>query len=325
MAERSTVKAAAPERVRAPLSTGMATLMVAVSACCFGAIAIFTLFATRAGANLPTILVTRYALAAPVLLWLAGGPRRIRLPRHRLLPLLLVGGIGQSAVTWTGLSALLFIPAGAASFLFYTYPAWIMLGSIARGVERLRWNRLVALALALAGVAFVVGSPSATDLNPIGIAYALGAAIIYSIYVPLIDRVQSGMPPAVAATWVVISAGSIYLVAGAATGAITAPARPMQFALAVSGMALVSTVLGFMLFLRGLAAIGPVRTSIISTIEPFFTAILAAWLLDQRLAALTFVGGGLVAAAVVLLQLGGGGGEGRQQPVRGRTQEIASS
>ena len=50
--------------------------------------------------------------------------------------------------------------------------------------------------------------------------------------------------------------------------------------------------------------LGAVRTAMISTFEPFFTAILAALVLGQALTLRTFAGGSLVVVAVVLINLG---------------------
>jgi drug/metabolite transporter (DMT)-like permease len=72
---------------------------------------------------------------------------------------------------------------------------------------------------------------------------------------------------------------------------------------AIGLLAVVSTVVGFLLFLHGLSSIGPVRTAIISTVEPFWGAFLASIVLDQPLSANTLGGGALVAAAVILLNL----------------------
>jgi drug/metabolite transporter (DMT)-like permease len=63
-------------------------------------------------------------------------------------------------------------------------------------------------------------------------------------------------------------------------------------------------VLAFLAFLRGLAEIGPVRTAIVSTVEPFWTALLGSIVLGQQIGPRTLGGGLLIAAAVVLLQLG---------------------
>ena len=68
-------------------------------------------------------------------------------------------------------------------------------------------------------------------------------------------------------------------------------------------MALGCTVIGFMCFLRGLEMLGPVRTAIVSTVEPFWGALLASLVLAQPLTARTLTGGALVAAAVIILNL----------------------
>ena len=60
----------------------------------------------------------------------------------------------------------------------------------------------------------------------------------------------------------------------------------------------------FAFFLRGLAEIGPVRTAIVSTIEPFWTALLGGIVLGQHVGPRTLAGGLLIAVAVILLQLG---------------------
>ncbi|HEX5580544.1 MAG TPA: EamA family transporter, partial [Gemmatimonadaceae bacterium] len=63
-----------------------------------------------------------------------------------------------------------------------------------------------------------------------------------------------------------------------------------------------STALGFVIFLRGLAILGPVRAAIIATVEPFWTAALGALVLGEPLTGATLAGGGLIALAVLLLQ-----------------------
>ena len=81
--------------------------------------------------------------------------------------------------------------------------------------------------------------------------------------------------------------------------------------LAVAWLALFSTAIGFLAFLRGLPVIGPVRSGIVSTIEPFVTAVSAALILGQPLTLATLAGGACVAAAVLLLQ--------RAQQIRARS------
>jgi drug/metabolite transporter, DME family len=65
----------------------------------------------------------------------------------------------------------------------------------------------------------------------------------------------------------------------------------------------VSTALAFILFLNGLAGLGPVRTGIVSTVEPFWASMLGAVVLHQRLGAETLLGGVAIALAVLILQI----------------------
>ena len=71
---------------------------------------------------------------------------------------------------------------------------------------------------------------------------------------------------------------------------------------AVGTLAVVSTAVAFVVFLRGLRTLGAVRTAIVSTVEPFWTTLLAAATLGQPLRASTVAGGALIACAVLLLQ-----------------------
>ena len=54
-------------------------------------------------------------------------------------------------------------------------------------------------------------------------------------------------------------------------------------------------------FMMGLMRLGPVRTAIVSTVEPFLTALLGAVVLSQGLPGKTMLGGLLIASAVVVL------------------------
>lgn len=298
-----TTTAAARERATAPLG---ATLLVVASAVCFGSVSVLTALATRAGASLPTILAWRYVVAVPMFVVAAGGLRRMRVPADRLTSLTVLGGGGQALVALLALLPLVRfgIPAATLGFLFYTYPAWVALFAALRGTERLTRRRVVALVLSLAGIVCMVGMPWGPSLSRVGLAIALAAAIVYALYIPLINRLQGSLAPAVASAYICGAAGVLYAVGGALLGTLAWTLAPQAW-LAIGTMALVCTTLAFIAFLRGLAALGPVRTAIISTVEPFWTAIAGAVALGQPLGPATLAGGALIACAVVVLQTGG--------------------
>jgi len=67
------------------------------------------------------------------------------------------------------------------------------------------------------------------------------------------------------------------------------------------GIVLVATVIPVVTFLAGLEMIGPTNAAMLSTLEPVVTVLLAAWLFQERLSAISLLGGGLILAAVILL------------------------
>jgi DME family drug/metabolite transporter len=147
------------------------------------------------------------------------------------------------------------------------------------------------------------GMPGEGGLAPAGVLLALSSALIYAIYIPTIDYLGRGLTPAVTATYASGGAAIILTGMAVATGGLALHFAPMGW-VAIALLAVLCTVLAFLAFLRGLATIGPVRTAIVSTVEPFWAALLGSLVLNQPIGGRTLVGGMLIAAAVILLQLG---------------------
>lgn len=288
-------------------SSATASLLVAFAACCFGSISVLTVVATRAGTSLTTLLFWRYLLAALVLLPIAWRVRaRVGQPlgASQAVRATLVAGIGQAAVAFLSLSALRWIPAATLGFLFYTFPAWITLFAAIRGTERVDGRKLLALALSLAGIGLTVGAPTAAGADGAwpGIVLALAAALAYALYVPYLGRLQRETTPEWASLFVTAGASLLFAIGAAVDGTWTAQLPNASWTAALV-LALLCTVVAFQAFLRGLHVIGPVRAAIVSTVEPFWTAVLGALALDQPLTPATMGGGALIASAVLLLQL----------------------
>jgi drug/metabolite transporter (DMT)-like permease len=281
-------------------SVGRATLLIVVSALSFGSISVLTVLTTNAGVPLLTAMAWRYVLGA-VLLGAVAQVRNIRsLRRQRIVYLMLIGGVGQALISYLSLHALEYIPVGPLAFLFYTYPAWVALLAAVRRTERLTPIRVFALVLALVGVTIMVGTPT-EKLNPIGVMLALGSALLYSVYLPALERVQDGIP-ALLSTFLLIAGAAISFVAAALLGGELFVPRGTAVWSNIFVLALVSTVIAFSTLIKGLSVLGPVRTAIIATVEPFFTAILGALVLGNQFGAATLIGGVFIAAAVLVIE-----------------------
>ena len=268
----------------------------------FAAVSILTSLAMRAGLSLSTVLTWRYVLSAVVLVtWVGVQGQRQRMPPAEALRWMVVGGGGQALMVYLALSSLAFISAGTLAFLFYTYPVWVTIVQALRGAERLDARRGAALALSFAGTAVMVGAPAMGDTAWRGVMLALAAAVLYGLLIPTMQWMQKDWPVIVTSAWSKIGAAVCFLV-------VSAGDRTFQYALpsaawvAIIALTLWSTVLPSVFFLMGLMRLGPVRTAIVSTVEPFLTALLGAAVLNQPLTVRTLAGGAAIVAAVIVLQ-----------------------
>jgi drug/metabolite transporter, DME family len=281
-------------------SVGRATLLIVVSAFSFGSISVLTVLTTRAGVPLLTAMAWRYVLGAVVLGAVVQIKQISSIPRQRIVQLMLIGGLGQALITYLSLHALEYIPVGPLAFLFYTYPAWVALLAAVRRTEKLTPVRVLALTLALTGVTIMIGAPT-EKLNPIGAMLALVSALLYSAYLPALARVQEDIPALLSTLLLIVGAAISFVIAALFAGELFLPRGAAVWS-NIFVLALVSTVIAFSTLIKGLSVLGPVRTAIIATVEPFFTAILGALVLANQFGVATLIGGILIAAAVLVIE-----------------------
>lgn len=296
----------APTPPRAPAAgpdaTGAGLAYTLLAATGFASVSILTAAAVATGLTLTTVLTWRYVLAAVVLTIWVGARGYPRIPPREMLRFVALGGFGQALLVYLALASLAYIPAATLAFLFYTYPAWVAVAQAVRGAERLDGRRALALACSFGGIAVMVGRPAAGAIDPRGVALALGAAIVYGAYIPMMRVLQKDHPVAPTSAYAKIGSALAFLVASVADRSFTAQLTPTAWGL-VALLTLGSTVLPGVFFMMGLVRLGPVRTAVVSSVEPFLTALLAAAVLDQPLTGATLVGGAAIVAAVSLLQV----------------------
>ncbi|HTJ92641.1 MAG TPA: DMT family transporter [Pararobbsia sp.] len=272
-------------------------LYILLSASTFGALAIFARVAYSAGVDVMTLLFLRFGLAALVFLGLSA-IRRQTLPRGRALIVVIgMGAFGYAGQSFCYFSAIRFISPGLVALLLYSYPAIVTVLATVFLRERLHAVKLVALALALGGLAITIGPLG--DLNVTGIALALGAALIYSVYILVGTRVLVHVSPAQVST-IVCSAAAVVFGAFVAAKGPAWPHSPTGW-LAVAAVALVSTVVPILCFFAGLARIGPVNAATLSTLEPVVTIALAWMFFGDAMTPLRLLGGVMILIAVIML------------------------
>ena len=236
------------------------------------------------------------------LLATGGALRELRALSGRDVALALaLGACGYAAQAGGYFAALDRIDASLVALLVYTFPAIVAVAAMLLGRERIDARRAAALGLASGGLVLVLASARAGALDPLGAALALGAAVVFSAYILVSERVAGRMRPSVLSALVCSGAAVTLTAARRLLGEL----RPGELTAAGWGwlacLAVVSTVAAIGLFFAGLRRVGPTTTSILSTVEPLVTVTLAFLVFGETLGTLQLVGGALVLAAVVVV------------------------
>jgi drug/metabolite transporter (DMT)-like permease len=271
-------------------------ILIVISAASFGSLAIFGRLAYADGIDVFTLLFLRFSLSA-ILMGGLLSLRREPLPNKGVFARLVgMGAIGYVGQSFSYLTAIKYASAGLVALLLYLYPVFVALLSSIFLREKITRVKALALSIALAGTALTV-NPEGGQLP--GILLAISAAAIYSIYIIVGTGVMQKVSALQSSTFIFASAGFVY---GILT-IINGPHFPSSAAgwAVIGGTVILATVIPVVAFLAGLKRIGPTNASMLSTLEPVVTVILAATLLGDILKPTALLGGGLILTAVILL------------------------
>jgi drug/metabolite transporter (DMT)-like permease len=267
--------------------------------------AIFARGATASGADIFAMLLFRFFVAAVLLIaWCR--LQHVRFPsRHQSLHIALMGGIGYVGQSLCFFGALQYAQASLVALLLYLYPVFVTILAAIFLHERLTPVKLGALVLCSLGTALTVGGGQG---QPLGMALAVAAALIYSGYIVVGARLTRGVDARATATLVCVAATASFGV----MAAIRAwQGEPLHWPASAGGwaalvaIAVCSTVVAILTFFAGLQRLGAGRASMLSTLEPVVTVLLAAMLLGETLAPAQWGGGALILAGVVWLSARG--------------------
>ncbi len=183
--------------------------------------------------------------------------------------------------------------------------------------ERLDWAKLLAVALSLGGCVLVSGAldPAAWRANLVGILTGILSGLGYAIY-SLMGRsaAQRGLNP-----WTTLfytfGFAAVFLLffnlmpGGLLPGTASSPADLFWLGDALAGWVILfllaagPTVAGFGLYNVSLGYLPSSVANLIVTLEPAFTALIAYFLLGERLNAIQIGGSLMILAGVVFLRI----------------------
>ena len=244
------------------------------------------------------------------------GAQGLRMPRPDLLRCLILGLLGVAASNYYYYVAIQKTNVATAIIVQYTAPVWVLLYLVARGQQKVSAQKIAAAAVAITGIALVIGlvgsgaGVSALRLDPAGVTAALIASFSFAFYNVAGHSVLARYDRWRVLIWVLAAAAAFWMVVNPPWKVIAAHYSAAQWGF-LFVFSMLSVLGPFSLYFAGLQHLEPARAIIASCLEPVFSIVLAAALLGETLRPVQTLGIVFVLAAIVIVQLPGRGSDDR--------------
>lgn len=248
-----------------------------------------------------TLIEARVLLAGLSLLAFGLAIRRLPNLRRDWYAFLVLGALSAAAPFTLIAVAELRLTASLAAILNATTPLFTLLVSAIRGQERLSTRPLLGVFLGILGVAVMVGlGPLRLDAALLlATGASLMAALFYALGGVYAKARFSDSPPSVTATGQQLGAAVLLFLPALALPPGQTPDSGIILAVLVLGLA--CTALGFGLFYRLVARVGPTGALTVTFLVPAFGLLWGAVFLGEPLNWSTPVGLALILGAVTLV------------------------
>ena len=292
-----------PDADRAAHARTIGFICAALGALGFSFKAIFVKAAYRYGVDAETLLCLRMAYALPLLCLMALALERHKpatLTRHDWQELFVLGLLGYYLASYLDFLGLRYISAALERIVMFVYPTLVaVLSALLLGKALTRRTALLLL-WSYVGVALAVAPDLrfAAGNTLLGVALVFGSALSYAVYLmrsgPTARRLGSTRVTAYG-TGIACVLCVLQFILLRPLGALAQPWPVHALALA---MAVFSTVLPIWLFTEAVRRMGAPNASMIGSLGPIFTILLAYALLHEPLSAVQLAGAAVVIVAV---------------------------
>lgn len=277
-------------------------IYAALSAACFGMLAVLGKLALARGFAPTEILQYRFGFASLMLLgWFALTDRSVLRAGPKTLLKAAFLGVGLYPVqSLCFMSSLKYIPAATTSLILYFYPVAVTLLSAL--LFKTRLDRVVALSLALlvAGCGLVFYDAFLRSISQTGLTLAVASMLIFSLYLLCLEYLLKGENPRTISVYVVIATGLVYTLLAPPTGFMELDLSSKALSVLLG---LVPTALAVTLLYRAVELVGSAKASICSTIEPITTVLASALVLGEDIVAVQVAGMALILFGIALPNL----------------------
>ena len=281
-------------------------VMALVSAMLFSTLAIFIKLAYQQQLTVNAIVVLRMTFAS-VFLWLTVLLNRRERARWKIdmadWPALFGGVVLTYGISeWTYFRGLQIMPAGVAIFLVYLYPVLVVFVAYGLYGERPTLRKIgVALICFLGCAVLSLASNGQANFSGQGVLLILSSALCIALYAAFSQKLLQKYSPTVVSAWTLPPVGIIFMLLDAPNLAGYANFSTTAWLIMLC-TAFFATFVSLIWFFGAVVRIGAAHTSLLSTIEPVSTALLARWVLGEQMGGGQMLGAALILGGLLILE-----------------------
>ena len=253
------------------------------------------------GVNSVTVLFYRYAIAVAifaVVMAVMRYPFRVK-PGH-LIRMAMLGAIFSLSSTCLYVS-FLYMDAGIASTILFSYPIMVAVLMVVFFHERASWMTALSIGLATAGIALLYQGDGNARLSATGMTLVIISSLLYAIYIIAVQRWNQPYSSVTFTFWIVLfGLCTILLFSFLAREPITMLHGVKQWACGVQ-LALLPTVLSLFLMNIAIERIGSTPSAILGAVEPVTAVVIGVMVFGESFTARLAIGIVLILSGVIII------------------------
>lgn len=193
--------------------------------------------------------------------------------------------------------------ASIPALLLYTAPIFVMILSVILFKEKITKKKLISLVMTFLGLALVTGAFSSSDkISIFALLLGLGSGLGYALY-SIFGKFLVDKYSAITITTYTFVVATIFAVPFSGIVQNFDLLISLKGILSALALAVVSTVLPFLLYTKGLYGMEAGKASILATVEPFVATIVGVLFFKETMTSFKIIGMLLVLLAIIILNV----------------------
>ena len=256
------------------------------------------------GVSVDSILFFRYGIAVLILGAILLFDRQSFKISWRQAGVLLVLGLLYTSSSICLFEAYKYIPSGLATTLIFLYPVLVALIMVFLRVVP-SWQVWLAIVATFVGVIIMTQGDSSQEINPIGVLLSLGSALVYALFIVIINRskIISSISNSLLTFYALMVGAVVFLTRISLSGReVMAGIDTSLDWLNIVGLAILPTIVSTATLAVATRRIGATKASVLGVFEPI-TAILVGTLVFGEALTNNIIIGILIAIVAVTFMI----------------------